>query len=129
MPGGTVESTPLLSSNAKGAGQQHARTNSSSNASYYFLSRQGSTNVGGDAEFGGRHVEEEIMPAGANEEEFTPRPLGPRVRFLSCMNFILFLLFDVYAAARFGSHRLRVLIAPTTSSCRLSRVRPHHEHL
>jgi hypothetical protein len=82
MPGDTMESTPLLSSNARGAGQQqHARTNSSSNASYYFLSRQGSTNVG-DAEFGGRHVEEEIMPAGANEEEFTPRPLGPRVRCL-----------------------------------------------
>jgi hypothetical protein len=74
-----MESTPLLSSqqnNNNNGSNRHGRTPSSS--SYYFLNKQGGT----DVDNGGNVVEE--MPVGAAEEEFAPRPLGPRVRVCAC---------------------------------------------
>jgi hypothetical protein len=93
-----MESTPLLSSsqqsNSNNGSNRHGRTPSSGSA-YYFLSKQG----GADADNGVNVVEE--MPAGAAEEEFAPRVLGPRVRM--CVLFRRF--------RRFGSVLTRPLSA------------------
>lgn len=87
-----MESTPLLASSSSTAppsssssgldGGSHRRTNSNS---YYFLNKQQDTyqgigTTGSVRDNDGGNVVEEL-PAGAVEEEFAPRPLGPRVRF------------------------------------------------